>query len=346
MPIDESTYSTSTARAVIDPTCGLIVTGASGWIGRTVVAHARSIGHTVVAAGRGFELGLQAPQARFDLHDDEAHIARALGPVLEAAPRWAIIHCAGLAHVRHETPHARELLQRVNVHGTAKLLAACSLVGVERFVYASSIAVYDWGSGKSKGPRTEMDPPDPRTTYGKSKLGGERKVMQSNLEWRVARLATVFGVGDMANFLRLAKAIKQRRFVMPGRGDQRKSCIDVDTVARLLVGLATIAAPTDRLLNLAIPETPTLAEISCRLAAACGVPPPLSVSMPLLRLAARSGDLCALLHLPAPLTTLDLNRLSASTWVDSSRAAAMFPDLATTRFADKMEQAANYYELC
>jgi nucleoside-diphosphate-sugar epimerase len=330
--------------AASDPDCGLIVTGASGWIGRMVVHQARSMGHTVVTAGRGPHEEPATQQVRFDLYDDEKQIALALQPVLSLSPHWALIHCAGLAHVRVETPSARELLQGINVDGTARLARACSSVGVSRFVYASSIAVYAWGSRQPQIPRTEMDPTDPCTTYGKTKLGGERVLMQSTLDWRVARLATVFGPGDTANFLRLAKAIKRGRFFVPGRGTQRKSCIDVDTVARAIVGLATVVSPTHRLVNVAIPESPTLAEISCSLATACRVNPPSNLSPTLLRLAAQCGDLCTFLKVRAPLTTQDLERLMTATWVDSSRAAAMLPDLASATFAEKMGKAGAYYD--
>lgn len=324
---------------------GLIVTGASGWIGRAVVSNARLMGYAVVATSKSMEDAPSAMQVKFDLQDDETRITNALEQFLPSASRWALIHCAGLAHVRSETPQLCELLQRTNADGTEKLVRVCARLGLQRFVYTSSISVYAWDSGQQQNPRTELDAVRPRTEYGRTKLHGERVVMQSQLDWHVARLATVFGPGDTANFFRLAKAIKSRRFFIPGRGRQRKSCIDVETAARSLIAMATIPAPARRVVNVAFPETPTLAEIATSLAAACSVPSPLGMPESLLRLLARCGDLGRRLGLPAPLTTDDLSRLCGSTWVDSSLALAIVPDLATKTFADAMKQAAAYYRL-
>jgi nucleoside-diphosphate-sugar epimerase len=329
--------------AMSDRDCGLIVTGASGWIGRAVVSRARQLGHPVVAAGRRSYNGGSSIQATFDLQQDETAIVAAIGPCLRAASRWALIHCAGLAHVKSETRNARQLLQRINVEGTATLARSCISLGVSRFLYVSSISVYAWDSSPFTHPRTEMDSTGPQTEYGKTKLEGERIVMGSDLDWRVARLATVFGPGDTANFYRLARAIKRRRFYIPGHGEQRKSCIDVETAAGFLVTMATLPAPAHRLVNVAAPKTPTLAEISSCLAEAVGVPAPPRIPASVLRLAGYCGDLAGSLRLPTPVSSGDLERLCAWTWVDASRAIKVLPELESLTFAGGMDKARAYY---
>jgi nucleoside-diphosphate-sugar epimerase len=325
---------------------GLIVTGATGWIGRTVVAHARSQGRVVVGAGRQVDETTAARVIRFDLGDTESVIASRLEKCLQVASSWAVIHCAGLAHVKVEDRVSRDALHRINVDGTARMAKVCSTLGIQRFVQASTIAVYDWGTGQLRVARDETGRVGPSTAYGATKLEAERVAEQSGLDVRIVRLATVFGTGDKANFSRLAKAIRRRRFVIPGHGDQRKSCIDVDSAARTLIAIAGMPEPSHRLVNVAFPEAPTLAEISQTLAGVCGVPSPPHMPESLLRVAAWCGSRAASLGLPAPLTSSDLTKLCAWTWVDASRAVEIFPELRSRTFADAMPQAAQHYREC
>ena len=326
--------------------CGLIVTGATGWIGRAVVAHARSQGRVVVGAGRQVANSPSETVARFDLGDPESAIASRLEKYLHTASSWALIHCAGLAHVKVEDRASRDVMHRINVDGTARMAKVCSTLGVRRFVQASTIAVYDWGSGEPHVARDETGRVGPSTAYGATKLAAERIAEQSGLDVRIVRLATVFGTGDRANFFRLAKAIRRRRFVIPGRGDQRKSCIDVDSASRTLIAIAGMPDPAHRLVNVAFSEAPTLAEISQTLAGVCGVSPPSHMPEILLRAAAWCGSRAASLGLPAPLASSDLTKLCAWTWVDASRAIEMFPELRSRTFVDAMRQAAQHYREC
>jgi nucleoside-diphosphate-sugar epimerase len=326
--------------------CGLIVTGASGWLGRAVVQLATTLGCVVVAASRRSVAQKGSTRVEFDLQYDDVAIAKTFEPLLAAAPTWALIHCAGLAHVSREDAQACERLYQINVEGTARLVRTCLRVGVQRFVNVSSISVYDWARGRPERPHTEVDPVGPKTEYGKTKLAGERIVAESNLDWRVARLATVFGSDDRANFARLATAIRRRRFVVPGVGDQRKSCIDIDTAARTLVALALLPDPATRIVNIGFPESPTLAEITAALAALFSLPSPPNIPIAALQMAAWCGSIADRLKLPAPITSRDLERLCAWTWVDSSLAAEMFPELASATFAAVLERSSTYYSQC
>jgi nucleoside-diphosphate-sugar epimerase len=323
--------------------CGLIVTGASGWIGRAVVLKAHAQGLVVVAARRQPAKTGGVAEVRLDLDDSHIEIARQFAAVLKSAKSWAVVHCAGLAHMRNETGSVRLALHRVNVEGTEKLTKVCALVGIERFVQVSSIAVYDWADGRFASPRRESDSVGPSTSYAETKLKAEQVVEQSGLDSRVVRLATVFGVGDKANFARLAKAVRRGTFVVPGRGGQRKSCIDIDTAAESLIAIAKEPYPDHRLVNLAFPEAPTLGDIADRMAVACNAPLPMRVPEFIMRVAACAGGVASIAGLPAPLTPSDLKKLCASTWVDASRAASMIPALRQRTFNTAFDLAAQYY---
>jgi UDP-glucose 4-epimerase len=121
----------------------VLVTGAGGFIGRHLVPHLLTNGHTVFALSR---------QAPFVEHP---HLRWVRGnfidrEVLEALPNdvVAIIHLATAGTRRHRRAgggldrQAVEEITRVNVWATVDLLHFALERGVRRFVFMSSMAVY------------------------------------------------------------------------------------------------------------------------------------------------------------------------------------------------------------
>lgn len=147
--------------------------------------------------------------------------------------------CAGVDVVYHaaaqvHSPDAPASdFERVNVSGTTKLLQAATTTNVPRFVYFSTVAVY----GEDTPPEGigEDALPAPVTPYAQTKLRGELLVQ----EWAtrtggigvILRLATVYGARDRGNMIRMMDAIRRGRFVLPGNGNNAKTCVAVDTVA-------------------------------------------------------------------------------------------------------------------
>lgn len=162
----------------------VLVTGASGRLGRPLLAALGASGHR--AMGCGF---LAADLPRADLRD-----AAQVSAILASTPRCdTIVHLAALAHVDARTdPRA---LEAVNVQGTRNLLAEAERVGVEHFVLASSIDVYSPRSLLA-GPVDETVPPAPATAYGRTKAEAEAAVAAwANGVRRVSivRLAPLYG---------------------------------------------------------------------------------------------------------------------------------------------------------
>lgn len=141
----------------------LLVTGASGFLGRHVVRAALDQGHAVVAATRYATL-----YGRGDLRTiegvDLADAARVGAAVRDATPD-AVVHLAGFANVgwSHREPATAIA---VNTAGTATLLTAVAAeVPAARVVLASTSEVY----GRSPQPLRETDPIAPESPYGQSK---------------------------------------------------------------------------------------------------------------------------------------------------------------------------------
>jgi UDP-glucose 4-epimerase len=299
------------------------VTGASGWIGRTVCRElAQHDGVAVVAIGRRRLPGVAADGfVEADLSGDiagSAALRRALqGDVV-------VVHCAGHAHRPLETEAERQRFFAVNRDGTERLVRLAEALDVRRFVHVSTVGFYDWSQSQ---PVAEDGAVRAASAYERSKLEGERVVRASALDWRVVRLATVFGAGDHANFLRLARALRRGRFPLPGRGAARKSVVPIDLAARCLARLALGEPAPHRLINLALPQAPSLAEITDAFHRVCGFRRPWRLPDPALRAAGRVGDALAQCGLHLPMSTETLTKLTTPTVVDVRRMREIFPDV-------------------
>ncbi len=113
-----------------DPKKRVLVTGATGFLGRHLSADLVAHGYQVTALVRSLDADLPA------------EVTRALGDVLDADSVRAaaegiggLFHCAG--KVSRRTEDAEELY-RVHVQGTRAVLSACKEAGVTRAIVASS----------------------------------------------------------------------------------------------------------------------------------------------------------------------------------------------------------------
>lgn len=252
----------------------------------------------------------------------------------------AVVHCAAHVHRPVENDAERRLFQAINAEGTRKLLRAARAEGVQRFVFVGTSALYDWSA---REPVSEESPVRATTAYGSSNLEADELVRASELDWRIARLGTVFGVGDRANFSRLARGLHSSRFVDPGAGEARESVLPIAKAGELLGRLALNEAAQRLVLNVAAPEAPSLAEICHAFATVCGFREPPRVPLRLLEILARAGDAAAMVKPGFPLTSSVLRKLTTPTVLDVSRMNAAFPEMAWSSFEESLRPAAAYY---
>jgi nucleoside-diphosphate-sugar epimerase len=174
----------------------ILVTGATGFIGRAAVADLAAAGHAVRAAVRrlpaAFPPGVEVRQ-----HDD---LAGDVDWRLLLAGIDAVVHLAGIAHARHDAP---EPYDRINHRATARLAAVARDTGIERFVFVSSIRA-------QTGPAadhvvTETDLPRPTDAYGRSKRAAEIALAQSGVPFTILRPVLVYGPGAKGNLRALMR---------------------------------------------------------------------------------------------------------------------------------------------
>lgn len=179
-----------------------LVTGAGGMLGRDVVEELTGRGEEVVGLDR----------AALDITRSE-ELDRALA---EHRPD-IVVNCAAYTAVDDaETDEERALL--INGEGPRLLARACATRGA-RLVHVSTDYVFP-GDARST-PYPEDHPTAPRTAYGRTKLAGERAVLEELPgASAVLRTAWLYGVHGR-NFVRTMIDLEARRDTLDVVDDQR-----------------------------------------------------------------------------------------------------------------------------
>lgn len=206
----------------------LLVTGATGFIGRTLVlrALADQAVTEIIAPVRSPD------KFREQLAREGAAGTRKLRIIKSAAPRWElgdigpvdrVVHCAGVLFGR-----SREEYFRINVDGTIDLLA--QLPGSPRTILLSSQSA---GGPTPVGHHAKkLDHPDlPISWYGESKLRMESAVRAAgHRDVFFLRAPMVLGPGDQAT-LPLFRMVRGKLWTKPGRQLKHFSWISSDDLA-------------------------------------------------------------------------------------------------------------------
>lgn len=248
-----------------------LVSGATGFLGGRLAVALKNQGYPVRALARsssdasrlaaeGIEIGIG------DLADADS-LARA------AAGRQIVFHTAG--RVGDWGP--AEEFQRVNVAGSARVVAACRRSGVRRLVYVSSLTVL--GLPRQGAAVDEKSPLAARGAdpYTASKIAGEELVRQAHgqgLETVVVRPGVIWGPGDTTFLPRFAALLRRGNMVLINGGRNRVALSHVDNLVQGMMLAAATPAAAGQLYHLTDGEEISAAEVFGLLAEALGMPPP------------------------------------------------------------------------
>ena len=184
-----------------------VLTGASGFIGRHVLARLINTYEEITVLGRNAPPGLPS-HVRFmewDLSVPQLQLQD-----LSVFRDADVFHLAAVAHRRIAGNGNREALIAANATATKSLARMAHETGADHFIFMSSIGVLGTDSGT--GAFSETDPYAPTTVYGESKQRAEEGLMElaskSGLSVTVIRPPVVYGTNAPGNFGLLVKAAK------------------------------------------------------------------------------------------------------------------------------------------
>ncbi|APR04062.1 UDP-glucose 4-epimerase family protein [Thauera chlorobenzoica] len=247
----------------------LLVTGASGFIGRPLLRRLQAEGRHAVGTAR-------RPPPGSGLQPGPA-----LGPDADwrelLGGREVVVHAAARVHVMNDgaaDPLAE--FRRVNVDGTLQLARQAARAGVRRFIFISSVKVNGECSPPGR-PFCAHDRPAPGDPYALSKHEAEQGLLalsaRTGMDVTVIRPPLVHGPGVRANLQTLMHWLARGLPLPLGAiRHNRRSLVGVDNLVDLITTCIDHPAAANRTFMVSDGEDLSTTALLLRLAAAMAVP--------------------------------------------------------------------------
>lgn len=269
-------------------TSPMLVTGASGFVGRVLCAVLAKRGYPVRAVLRASaNLGITGCKAvRISGIDSGTDWTDALHGIT------TVIHLAARVHVMKDVAiDPLEEFRRVNVAGTEHLARSAAASGVKRLVYVSSIGVNGLQTARDQS-YSETDKPNPHNAYAISKWEAEQNLSrvseETGLEVVILRPPLVYGVGAPGNFAQMLKVLAKGIPLPLASAHNLRSLVYVGNLVDALIVCATHPAAAGQIYLVSDGEDVSTPDLLRQLGAAMGHPARLFPCPPaLLKLAGR-----------------------------------------------------------
>ena len=139
-----------------------------------------------------------------------------------------------LAAVHRDDVRDKSEYQRSNVDGAENVALVCEEKGINKIVFTSTVAVY----GFAEPGTDENGAINPFNEYGRTKFEAEEKFRK----WQskgdnsliIVRPTVIFGEGNRGNVFNLLNQIAAGKFLMVGKGDNKKSMAYIGNVVAFL----------------------------------------------------------------------------------------------------------------
>jgi len=181
----------------------VLVTGATGFVGRALCERLTTAGHKVIPAVR----------CRSGLPNEVliGEIGASTDWGMALAGCDVVVHLAARVHMMRGGVHdSLASYREINTEATLNLGHQAAKAGVKRFVFISTVKVN--GEGRDT-PYRETDEAAPEDAYAISKWEAEKGLQQiaqeTGLEVVILRPPLVYGPGVKANFLRLMRTVER-----------------------------------------------------------------------------------------------------------------------------------------
>lgn len=213
----------------------LLITGATGFIGKNLVAELLERNFNISIAVRQKTKLFPDNVKQFEVRDFGGHPDFSTSLVKIDC----VIHLAGMAHILTKN---NDMLwneyNNTNTKLTLNLAKQAVTAKVKRFIFLSSIAV---NGNQSNQPFVETDSPNPKGLYAKSKYEAEQQLLKlakkSSLDVVIIRPPLVYGNNTPGNFGRLIKWASSN-IILPlplGAVNNTRSFIAIDNLVSFII---------------------------------------------------------------------------------------------------------------
>lgn len=210
----------------------ILITGVTGFVGRSLSAKLSAEGYILRAAVRSATA----------IEDVEVVLLGEMDGITD----WTvalkdieiIIHLAARVHIMDDNvadPLAE--FRKVNVESTLNLAKQAAEAGVKRFIFMSSIKVNGESSAKGQ-PLTEDDLPNPQDAYAISKHEAEQGLLEiaeaTGMEVVIIRPPLVYGPNVKANFASMLRVVKRGIPLPLGSINNQRSLVYVENLVSFI----------------------------------------------------------------------------------------------------------------
>lgn len=295
----------------------VLVTGATGFIGKFLISHLISHGFSVRILTRKYQEGSLFKDV--EQHIGDLTCPRSLQGMAEGIE--TVFHLGGYAHAWNENQESAEQHWMVNAKGTENVLSECTRANIKAFILFSTIkAVAD-------APHCINETWDhlPSSPYGKAKRFAEEQVLLMGKEHPIhvciLRLALVYGPGLKGNLLQMLKAIDKKYFLPLPCVHNHRSLVSVYDICTAALLCAYSPKANGKLYYVCEQNTYSTYQIYESMHRALGRPlPSWHVPMWFFKLLAASGNLLELLFKRRfPFNTQAFDKLFGSSQYSASR---------------------------
>ena len=164
----------------------ILVTGSNGLLGQKLSGLIqKQAGYELIATARGKSM-IDLPKGSYHQLDiSEPHAVREL---ITSVKPDVVINAAAMTLV-DKCEIEREACWTANVKAVENIINACA-INHTHLVHVSTDFIFDG----TTGPLDESAEPNPINYYGESKLAAEKLIMNSTIDWCIARTVLVYGI--------------------------------------------------------------------------------------------------------------------------------------------------------
>ena len=139
-----------------------------------------------------------------------------------------------LAAVHRDDIRDMSEYQHTNVNGAENVAMVCEEKGIDKIVFTSTVAVY----GFAEPGTDESGAINPFNEYGRTKFEAEKKLRAWQEAYDnsliIVRPTVIFGEGNRGNVFNLLNQIASGKFLMVGKGENKKSMAYIGNIVAFL----------------------------------------------------------------------------------------------------------------